>query len=403
MLNLISLFITLGIIISSTTTFSQTLNPFYKSIVDSSSSDSIFSYLEEFENIGIKEVGTKELENAADWLISKYSSYGYTNIQRDTFFYGGDTLFNIIVTKQGITCPDKYLIVDAHYDTKTGPGTNDNGSGVAVVLETARLLQNINTKYSIRFINFSAEEEGLVGSYHYVNNVVVPQNMDILLVFNIDEVGGVNGMNNDTIKCERDQYTPTNNNAASYAYTDTLADLTQLYSNLLTAITHAYGSDYVPLQENGEIITGFFEYNHSPYPHSIYDSLINLDTSYVFEIAKASIGAVLYFSDACDSASSCDSTCDSTSNIKIFQSRERIDIYPNPARYEITIELNGINSRETGIKLYNSFGQIIISRNIINSNNKSVFLDLKDFAPGIYYIEIQSEKERIIKRVAIVK
>ena len=77
---------------------------------------------------------------------------------------------------------------------------------MACILEMARVMQNVPTDYSVKFINFTGEEEGLNGSQHFVDAVVNATNpkMDIKLVFNIDEVGGVAGLTNNTITCERD-------------------------------------------------------------------------------------------------------------------------------------------------------------------------------------------------------
>ncbi len=72
-------------------------------------------------------------------------------------------------------------------------------------MELARLMKDLNTEYSIKFIHFSGEEDGLIGSQYYVNNTVIPENLDISLVLNLDQIGGVNGMNNNTITCERDE------------------------------------------------------------------------------------------------------------------------------------------------------------------------------------------------------
>src|SRR5690606_36400790 len=159
-----------------------------------------------------------------------------TDIAIDTFDYIGNEAYNLIVTKPGTTYPNTFVVVDGHYDSKTGTGTNDNGRGTAIILETARLLQNINTDYAIKFIHFSMEEVGLVGSYHFVNNVAFPNGMDIRVLLNIDEVGGDITKTNNTIVCERDESNPTAANAASYAFTDTIAACVQLYSNLFTEI-----------------------------------------------------------------------------------------------------------------------------------------------------------------------
>ncbi|WPK13285.1 M28 family peptidase [Lysinibacillus louembei] len=64
------------------------------------------------------------------------------------------------------------LIIGAHYDgIKDIQAANDNASGVAVMLELARLLHNVPTDTEIRFIAFDVEEDGLIGSRHYVEQL----------------------------------------------------------------------------------------------------------------------------------------------------------------------------------------------------------------------------------------
>ena len=164
----------------------QEFDPFIQSKVDELQYDSLFQKLLAFENFGIKQVGTDALDETANWIIQQYTDWGYTNIELDTLYVGQNSTFNIIVTKTGSVYQDTYFIVDGHYDTYNGPGVNDNGSGTAIVLEMARLFKDVETAYSIKFIHFTVEELGLVGSTHYVENTVVPQEMDIKLLLNID-------------------------------------------------------------------------------------------------------------------------------------------------------------------------------------------------------------------------
>ena len=142
---------------------SQTFNQEYANVSNLVSQSNINSYLEEFEALGVKTTGSTANNNAYTWLKNKYLSFGYTenDISKDNFTYNGQSTSSIIVTKQGTKYPNIYFIVCGHYDTIVGTGTNDNGSGVSVILETARLLKNIPTEYSIKFINFSGEEQGL--------------------------------------------------------------------------------------------------------------------------------------------------------------------------------------------------------------------------------------------------
>lgn len=276
----------------------QTLNPWYQSIVDSVQEDSVLSNLQTFESFGTKSLSSNALRNTATWLCNRFTALGYPGVVRDTFSYSGNTLYNIIATKTGSVYPNKYLILCGHYDTSNGPGTNDDGSGISIMMEVARLIQSIPTEYSIKFICFSAEEAGLIGSEHYVSHTVVPAGMDILLVLNIDEVGGVAGQINNTVTCEYDAGSPSSNNSASQNYTDTLAVLTGLYSSLQTSQASAYGSDYMSFEDNGNIITGYYEYNESSYVHTSSDNLAHLDTSYVTELARAALGSALYFARA---------------------------------------------------------------------------------------------------------
>ncbi len=366
----------------------QTLDPFIQTEVDNVSFDTLYSTLQTLENLGIKQIGTDALENTAQWLINTYQGFGYTDIQLDSFNYTGHETYNIVVTKQGYLYPDTYLIIDGHYDTRTGPGVNDNGSGIAIILEIARLLQNVETAWSVKFINFSCEENGLVGSTHYVNNVVIPQNLDIKLVFNIDEVGGVAGLVNDKIVCERDESSPTYNNAASWAFTDTLANLTELYSNLMSTISFAYGSDYVPFQINGEIITGLFEYNYSPYHHTLNDSLVNLDMDYVYEIAKLSVAAGFYFSGAVNPLSA---SFDLNSGEAL--------VYPNPFNDQLWIRGQAPCPKYRLI-LTDTKGSI--QRDVKFSGNNQPISTGK-LSPGLYIYWLEDADGSLIKNGTIVK
>jgi hypothetical protein len=272
--------------------------PAFRTIVERVSNDSIISALRALESLGVKEPGTQALTETADWLQAKYESYGYSDIVRHDFTFETHNLQNIIVTKTGSRKPAKFLVLTGHYDTIVGPGVNDNGSGIAILLEVARVLADVETDISIRFINFSAEEEGLIGSTAYVSDVVAPEATDILLVLNIDEVGGIASAANTTITCERDEGSIEENNAASAAYTDTLAALTRAYSSLETRIDHAYGSDYLPFESEGYVITGFYEANESSLVHTPDDVLANMDPAYVAEITRATVAAALHFAGA---------------------------------------------------------------------------------------------------------
>jgi Zn-dependent M28 family amino/carboxypeptidase len=67
-------------------------------------------------------------------------------------------------------------------------GADDNASGTAAVLQLARMLSIQKPKHSVIFVNFSGEEEGLLGSQYFVDNPPVPLD-SIVAMFNFDMVG----------------------------------------------------------------------------------------------------------------------------------------------------------------------------------------------------------------------
>ncbi len=361
----------------------QEHNSYYQSIVDNIDFEILNQNLETHVGFGSKQPGTDALVNSFNWLKNSYESWGYTDIAIDTFAYNGHECYNLIVTKTGVKYPDEYLIVDGHYDTRNGPGANDNGTGTAIVLECARLLKEVDTDYSIRFIHFSAEEVGLVGSRHYVDQVVVPEDHNIKLVFNIDAVGGVNGMVNDIIVCEQDESYPHENDLASSQYTDTLAVLMEMYSELNTEINYAYATDYVPFMEEGYIITGLYEYNETPYAHSPNDVIENMDLDYFHEVAKGSLAASLYFSGA--------------HNYTMLNELTdiHISVFPNPTSQ--FVQISNTNDLEISeVRIYNQNGSLVYA-DLKNLNDK---IDLQYLSDGLYLMLLTLENnERIVRKI----
>jgi len=368
----------------------QTHNSYYQGIVDNCTLSSVNTNLNEFVAHGVKSVGTTELDVAKNWLKNKYLSYGYTDIVEDTFTVGANTTTNIVVTKVGLVYPSTYVIVDGHYDTINGVGANDNGSGTALILEIAKRLANVPTEYSIKFINFSAEEIGLRGSQHYVDNVVNATNpkLDIRLVLNIDQVGGRSGMTNDTIICERDTSSPTENNAMSNTMTNELATCIGLYSSLNTEISYAYSSDYIPFENNGEIITGLYEKNVSPHSHSSTDIIANMDVGYLYEITKGAVGAVLHFAVANQALAVAEN---------IFNG---VGFYPNPAENFINIKSDNLSLKNSSIRLIDLSGKIVYNKDIlVDVNNYKI--PLENVSSGVYLLELIIKDNVKIEKIII--
>ena len=89
--------------------------------------------------------------------------------------------------------PNKVVVVGAHLDSVgPGPGINDNGSGSAALVEFAQKLRGVYPKNKIRFIWFSAEESGLLGSEAYVASLPETERAKIAAMLNFDMIGSPN-------------------------------------------------------------------------------------------------------------------------------------------------------------------------------------------------------------------
>lgn len=380
----------------ATLTFSkaQTFIQAYQDRADLVSQTNINTYLQEFENLGVKRTGTTANTNTFNWLKNKYTSLGYTTADffEHSWTANGYSSKNLVVTKTGTLYPNKFVIVCGHFDSINGPGTNDNGSGTSIILEIARILKNVPTDYSIKFIHFSGEEQGLLGSSRYVSQIVNGTNpkMDIKVVVNLDQVGGLATKANTRLYHDRDQSNPTSNNAAAAIAVQELANCTSLYSNLTPDFTRAENTDYMPFQQNGEIITGYWEYEggyNSPYVHTANDLLVNMDPVYVFNIGKAAVGAIQHFSGAAKAILS-------TDNLSVSKILESVQIYPNPASKILNLKIE--NTKDYAFEITDMSGsQILISK------ENATQIDISHLQPGLYLASISIGDKKTTKKIIV--
>ncbi|AZB11492.1 M20/M25/M40 family metallo-hydrolase [Chryseobacterium sp. G0162] len=368
----------------------------YKTRADMVSQTNITTNLTDFENLGVKTTGSTANTNALNWIKNKYISYGYaaSQIEEDPFSFGNTNSKNLVITKTGTVYPDKYVIICGHYDTIYGPGVSDNGSGTSILLEAARILKDVPTEYSIKFIHFSGEEQGLKGSYHYADYIAYQGNtrkLDIKLVLNIDQVGGQLGNNNNTIVCEKDISGMSGNNAASATATQELAVCTGLYSPLQTFTSNAYSSDYIPFEAKGYTITGFYEYIRSENEHSTADTFANIDPVYVFNVGKAAVGALQHFAVAITA-----NNILGTQDTRVQNSSENVNIYPNPAKNLLTIEFPQ-KTNQFNIEISDMTGNIVL-----RAENKNK-IDTTPLSNGVYMISIKTDRNHIVKKIIIDK
>ncbi|HEX3022700.1 MAG TPA: M28 family peptidase [Lachnospiraceae bacterium] len=144
---------------------------------------------------GSREYGTSDEKKACNYLKKRFQYYGYEPyLQKEEHLNWDGTEksegLNLIAVKKSTEEKSKgVIIICAHYDcSKNSLGANDDASGCAVVLETARLLKDMPSDYELRFILFCGEEKGCLGSLYYAQNLSADHAKDIKAVIDIDSI-----------------------------------------------------------------------------------------------------------------------------------------------------------------------------------------------------------------------
>ena len=105
-------------------------------------------------------------EKARALLRERLTALGYAVTEQTTEDERFPTT-NLVAERRGTERPDEVVMVGAHYDAFYA-GADDNSSGVAALLEMARLAAGQRFARTVRFVGFDLEEFGLVGSTRYV-------------------------------------------------------------------------------------------------------------------------------------------------------------------------------------------------------------------------------------------
>lgn len=121
---------------------------------------------------------------------------GNRRIPEDTW------VVNVLALQKGTRYPNRYVIMSGDIDSRISdplngvddsPGANDNASGMAGVIEAARVLSQYKFPVSILYVGLSGEEQGLFGGKHLAQRAV-DEGWEIIGVLNNDMIGNIEGI-----------------------------------------------------------------------------------------------------------------------------------------------------------------------------------------------------------------
>ena len=203
-------------------------------------------------------------------------------------YSGEKTSYNVVATKKATknnkAKKSDIIYITGHHDSVAGaPGANDDASGTSVTLELARVLKNLPTDTEIRFVTFGAEENGLLGSQHYVDNLSDDDIKRTIANFNLDMVGS---------RDAGDLVILTNDGEMNL-----VTELAQESSTRLNGEPTPYGqggrSDHVSFAEAGIPAALFIHSPSEPWYHTPDDTIDKISKEKLQDVAEI-VGTAVY-------------------------------------------------------------------------------------------------------------
>lgn len=257
-------------------------------VTSQASTSRIYMYEKALFDFDSKHITRPGNRLASEYLFNKYKSFGYEPEYQ--WFAGrgalGGQTANVIATLKGTVNPELVYVVSSHYDSvAVGPGADDDTSGTAALLETARVLAGHPMPATIIFASFTGEEAGLLGSREFVRRAI-EGNRRIVGALNNDMIGWANDHRlDDTIRYSNPGIRDIQHGAAMQ------------FSNLITYDARYYKStDAAAYHEAyGDIVGGIGSYPvlGNPHYHQPHDVLDTINHQLITEVSKTTTATLM--------------------------------------------------------------------------------------------------------------
>ena len=218
-----------------------------------------------------------------EYIRASFSQWGSVEIH--TFEVGSKVCENLILN---LPSDAKYgkdnlspILIAAHYDGVPGsPAADDNATGVAVLLELARIFATQPTKYPLRLVAFDMEESGLLGSRDYVTKLQ-REKQKLRLMMSLEMIGYCNsnpGTQNYPAPVLEKFYPDRGDFIALIGNLKTLPDLFRLRNIIRKSGTK---SEFLPVPNKGKIVPSVRQSDHAPFWDAGYRAMMVTDTAFM--------------------------------------------------------------------------------------------------------------------------
>lgn len=375
--------------------------------------DSLEANVRELQNFGSRYAFNNNRKDVAEYLRSRLELYGF-EATLDSFYLEMEYPFstgiinqtwqyNVVGKKRGIWAKDSTIHLGAHYDAvsfKEGfedfmniaPGADDNASGVAALLEIARVF-SINDVKPIKtlVINFfAAEEQGLKGSNHTIESISNPiWKENIMAMINLDMVGYCTAQSDNQIV----SIIKYNN---SQELTDMAVEFAELYTNLIPYTTYQYNMQSDSYSYNSYGVRSVFlsEYEFTPHYHTERDVFSTLNYDYLQQQTMLAI-ALTY-----------ECSVHNVYGTVSLQDNEAMEswnvvLYSIPASGELRFSVEGMQLQYSA-SLFDIEGRKVREIPVLSASELCL-MPIYGLKNGIYVLKIEGGNQQVSKKITILQ
>jgi FMN phosphatase YigB (HAD superfamily) len=280
---------------------SKRADAFIAALTSQISEARLLSTMTSLTQFGTRWAYSDGIARVPEWVHRQFSDMGYAGKQGPRYqefaLPGGGPQRNVLCgpLKDNIG----FVLLCAHYDSLSetpetlAPGADDNASGIAVLLEVAQLLKEVELKRGVLFAAFGGEEQGLFGSTACAE-IAAQDSWPIDAVINLDMIAFEDPARRGHIVVEYDQgHRHPGNDAAAKAYGLLMAQVAADYTSLQVEHTDIWNSDYMPFEAKGYACIGVYEAAENPSYHQSTDTIEQLDMAHLVEVTKMVLATIL--------------------------------------------------------------------------------------------------------------
>lgn len=400
MRKIVSLFILLGISTMTASLFAQNEEDMNR-LLPQINADSVLRTVNDLENFGsrfaLRPGGNREV---ADYLVRRLENYGIPAVvdsfyQEASNWIAGDYaqwFYNV----RGVLLSenpkdDSIVIVGAHldaisYDSNYGlleqaPGADDNASGIAVMLELARICHanGLHFKRDIHFMAYDGEELGLHGSYNDAwKRTEAGDHVAVMI-------------NNDMVS-----YQPDDDWKLTLHWYDNALDIVSRAAEICSQYTDI--TPVVPTEsENGDshysdsyayYQFGFravfaIEHTFSTSYHTYHDVSDSNNYEFLAEVARYNMAMLVAYTEL-----------DNTVGVEEQTAAPRVRLYPNPVTDKACLQYWLSDNSFVGVTVTDMLGRVVLQQNLPaqTAGVHLMELDLSQLPSGVYLCRIQTSK-----------